>query len=195
MLSNLLLLRGNISKPGAGIMPVRGHLQGQRTVGITEKPELVPLDRLAEQYNFTPPRTNGLNTVGACEGVRDRSVKAFIGLGGNYIRAVPKTDIMERAWRQLWLMVQIVTKLNRGALIHGKTAFLLPCRGRVEIDRQATGRQFVTVEYTTGRFHASYGQVEPASEHLLSEPKIVAELAKAILLPNPKVDWDAWTGN
>ena len=153
MLSNLLLLRGNIGKPGAGIMPVRGHsnVQGQRTVGITEKPELVPLDRLAEQYNFTPPRTNGLNTVEACEGVRDRSVKAFIGLGGNFIRAVPETDIMERAWRHLGLTVQIVTKLNRGALIHGKTAFLLPCRGRIEIDRQATGPQFVAFTRHTGK--------------------------------------------
>jgi molybdopterin-dependent oxidoreductase alpha subunit len=197
MLSNLLLLRGNIGKPGAGIMPVRGHsnVQGQRTVGITEKPELVPLDRLAEQYDFTPPRTSGLNTVEACEGVRDRSVKAFIGLGGNFIRAVPETDIMERAWRHLGLTVQILTKLNRGALIHGKTAFLLPCRGRTEIDEQATGPQFVTVEDTTGRFHGSYGQVEPASEHLLSEPKIVAELAKTILPPSSKATWDAWAGD
>ena len=126
MLSNLLLMRGNIGKPGAGIFPVRGHsnVQGQRTVGITEKPELVPLDRLAEQYGFDPPRERGLDTVGACEAVRDGSVKAFIALGGNFIRAIPETDIMERAWRQLQITVQIVTKLNRGALIHGKTAYL-----------------------------------------------------------------------
>jgi hypothetical protein len=91
MLSNLLLMRGNIGKPGAGIFPVRGHsnVQGQRTVGITEKPELVPLDRLAEQYGFNPPRERGLDTVGTCEAVRDRSVKAFISLGGNFIRAIP----------------------------------------------------------------------------------------------------------
>jgi molybdopterin-dependent oxidoreductase alpha subunit len=197
MLSNLLLMRGNIGKPGAGIFPVRGHsnVQGQRTVGITEKPELVPLDRLAEQYGFEPPRTKGLNTVEACEAVRDRNVKAFVSLGGNFIRAVPETEIMERAWRHLQLTVQIVTKLNRGALIHGKAAYLLPCLGRIEIDRQATGAQFVTVEDTTGRFHASHGQVEPASEHLLSEPKMVAELAKAILPANPKLDWDAWSGD
>jgi molybdopterin-dependent oxidoreductase alpha subunit len=197
MLSNLLLLRGNIGKPGAGIFPVRGHsnVQGQRTVGITEKPELVPLDRLAEQYGFSPPRKRGLNTVEACEGVRDRSVNAFIGLGGNFIRAVPETEIMERAWRHLQLTVQIVTKLNRGAVIHGKAAYLLPCLGRIEIDRQATGVQFVTVEDTTGRFHASHGQVEPASEQLLSEPKIVARLAKATLPPNPKLDWEAWSGD
>ena len=197
MLSNLLLLRGNIGKPGAGIFPVRGHsnVQGQRTVGITEKPELAPLDRMAEQFGFDPPRKRGLNTVEACEGVRDRSVKAFFGLGGNFIRAIPETDIMERAWRQLQLTVQIVTKLNRGALIHGKAAYLLPCLGRIEIDRQATGAQFVTVEDTTGRFHASHGQVEPASEHLLSEPRIVAGLAKAILPPNPRLDWDKWTAD
>jgi molybdopterin-dependent oxidoreductase alpha subunit len=197
MLSNLLLMRGNIGKPGAGIFPVRGHsnVQGQRTVGITEKPDLVPLDRLAEQYNFTPPRERGLDTVRTCEAVRDGSVKAFIALGGNFIRAVPETNIMERVWRDLQLTVQIVTKLNRGALIHGAVAYLLPCLGRVEIDRQASGAQFVSVEDTTGRFHASHGQVEPASEHLLSEPKIVAELAKAVLPANPKVDWDGWSGD
>jgi molybdopterin-dependent oxidoreductase alpha subunit len=197
MLSNLLLMRGNIGKPGAGIFPVRGHsnVQGQRTVGITEKPELVPLDRLAEQYGFDPPRERGLDTVGTCEAVRDGIVKAFISLGGNFIRAIPETGIMERAWRQLEMTVQIVTKLNRGAVIHGRVAYLLPCLGRIEIDRQASGVQFVSVEDTTGRFHASHGQVKPAGEHLLSEPKIVAELAKAILDPNPKVDWDAWSGN
>jgi molybdopterin-dependent oxidoreductase alpha subunit len=197
MLSNLLLMRGNIGKPGAGIFPVRGHsnVQGQRTVGITEKPELVPLDRFAEQYGFDPPRQRGLNTVEACEGVRDRSVKAFVSLGGNFIRAIPETDIMERAWRHMQLTVQVITKLNRGALIHGRAAYILPCLGRIEIDRQATGVQFVSVEDTTGRFHASYGQVEPASEHLLSEPAIVAELAKALLPHNPKLDWDAWSGD
>jgi len=197
MLSNLLLMRGNIGKPGAGIFPVRGHsnVQGQRTVGITEKPDLVPLDRIAQQYGFDPPRERGLDTVGTCEAVRSGSVKAFIGLGGNFIRAVPETDLMERAWRQLRLTVQIATKLNRGALIHGGAAYLLPCLCRIEIDRQATGVQFVTVEDTTGRFHASHGQAEPASKDLLSEPKIVAELAKSTLAPNPKVDWDAWSGN
>jgi molybdopterin-dependent oxidoreductase alpha subunit len=133
--------------------------------------------------------------VGACEAVRDGSVKAFISLGGNFIRAIPETDIMEHAWRQLEMTVQIVTKLNRGALIHGRAAYLLPCLGRIEIDRQASGVQFVTVEDTTGRFHASHGQAEPAGEHILSEPKIIAELAKATLAPNPKVDWDAWSGN
>src|SRR6476661_5332684 len=128
-----------------GILAVRGHsnVQGQRTVGITEKPELVPLDRLAEQYGFNLPRERGIDTVGTCEAVRDGSVKAFISLGGNFIRAIPDTDIMERAWRQLEMTVQIVTKLNRGALIHGRAAYLLPCLGRIEIDRQASGVQFL----------------------------------------------------
>jgi molybdopterin-dependent oxidoreductase alpha subunit len=197
MLSNLLLLRGNIGKPGAGIFPVRGHsnVQGQRTVGITEKPELVPLDRLAALYGFDPPRERGLDTVCACEAVRDGRVKAFVALGGNFIRAIPETDIMERVWRQLELTVQIVTKLNRGAVIHGRAAYLLPCLGRIEIDRQASGVQFVTVEDTTGRFHASHGRVEPAGKDILSEPKIVAGLAKATLAPNPMLDWDAWSDN
>lgn len=197
MLSNLLLMRGNIGKPGAGIFPVRGHsnVQGQRTVGITEKPELVPLDRFAEQFKFEPPRQVGLSTVEACDAVRDRSVKAFVQLGGNFVRAIPETEIMERVWRDLELTVQIITKLNRSAIIHGKAAYILPCLGRIEIDRQDAGVQFVTVEDTTGRFHASHGQVKPASEHLLSEPRIVAGLAKVILARNDNVDWDAWSNN
>jgi molybdopterin-dependent oxidoreductase alpha subunit len=197
MLMNVLLLRGNIGKPGAGIFPVRGHsnVQGQRTVGVTEKPELVPLDRFAEQFDFEPPREAGLNTVEACEGIRDGSVKAFVQLGGNFVRAIPETEIMERNWRGLDLTVQVITKLNRSAIIHGKASYILPCLGRIEIDRQASGVQFVSVEDTTGRFHASHGQVKPASEHLRSEPKIVAEFAKEILPQNDRVDWDAWSGD
>jgi len=195
MLSNLLLLRGNIGKPGAGIFPVRGHsnVQGQRTVGITEKPELVPIGQLAKQFGFEPPRARGRNTVETCEGVIDGSVKAFIGLGGNFIRAIPDTVRMEKAWRKLGLTVQIITKLNRGALIHGRSAYLLPCLGRIELDRQATGTQFVTVEDTTGRFHASHGQVEPASPNLLSEPKIIAGIAEATLGNSDHIDWQSWT--
>ncbi|MFD0985860.1 FdhF/YdeP family oxidoreductase [Methyloligella solikamskensis] len=197
MLSNLLLLCGNIGKPGAGIFPVRGHsnVQGQRTVGITEKPKLAPLDKFAEQFGFEPPREKGRDTVEACQGVRDGSVKAFVSLGGNFIRAIPETEIMERAWRDMKLTVQIITKLNRGAIVHGKTAYLLPCLGRIELDRQKSGIQFVTVEDTTGRYHASYGYSEPASEHLLSEPAIVAGMAKALLPENPKVDWDGWVAD
>ena len=197
MLSNLLLLGGHIGRPGAGICPVRGHsnVQGQRTVGISEKPELVPLDTLAELYGFEPPRTKGLNTVEACEGVLDGSVRGFVGLGGNFVRAVPETAAMESAWRRLRLTVQIATKLNRSHLIHGEVAYLLPCLGRIEIDRQASGEQAVSVEDSTGFMHASTGVAEPAAESLRSEAAIVAGIAQATLAPNPKVPWTDWVGN
>jgi molybdopterin-dependent oxidoreductase alpha subunit len=197
MLSNLLLLRGNIGKPGAGICPVRGHsnVQGQRTVGITEKPELAPLDQLAKQYGFEPPRDKGLNTVETCEGVLDGSVRAFIGLGGNFVRAVPDTARVEAAWSRLRLTVQVATKLNRSHLVHGAVSYILPCLGRLEVDRQAGGEQAVSVEDSTGCMHGSKGRAEPAGELLRSEPAIIAGLAKAILPANHAVDWDAWVAD
>jgi molybdopterin-dependent oxidoreductase alpha subunit len=197
MLVNFLLLRGNIGRPGAGICPVRGHsnVQGQRTVGIAEKTKLVPLDRLAEQYGFSPPQKDGLATVGTCEGVIDGSVRAFIGLGGNFVRAAPEHTLLEPAWRKLDLSVQIATKLNRSHLIAAKATYLLPCLSRLEIDEQASGPQIVTIEDSTTCIHASRGVAQPASEHLLSEPRIVAELAKASLPPNPRVPWDGWVDN
>ena len=197
MVSNLLLLRGNVGKPGAGICPVRGHsnVQGQRTVGITEKPEMVPNERLARQFNFSPPLAAGMNTVEACEGILHSKVSAFIGLGGNFIRAVPETAAMEAAWRKLGLTVQIATKLNRNHIIHGQLAFLLPCLGRTEIDVQKSGPQIVTIEDTTGTFHRSAGQVQPASRELLSEPKIIAGIAAATLAPNAHLNWSTLTDN
>ncbi|MEG3175760.1 FdhF/YdeP family oxidoreductase [Sphingomonas sp. RB3P16] len=197
MVVNLLLMRGNIGKPGAGPTPVRGHsnVQGQRTVGITEKTELVPVDRLEAQYGFTAPREKGLDTVEACRGVIDGSVKAFIALGGNFLRAVPETKPMEAAWTNLDVSVQIATKLNRNHLFPGKVTYLLPCLGRIETDVQASGPQVVTVEDSSSCIHASRGKASPASPHLLSEPAIVGALAKQILPPNPKVDWDAWVGD
>ena len=197
MMVNLLLLRGNIGRPGAGICPVRGHsnVQGQRTVGITEKPELAPLDQLKEQYGFEPPRDEGLTTVDACEAIIRHELQAFIGLGGNFLRAVPETRLMEAAWRALPLTVQIATKLNRNHVIHGKAAYLLPCLGRIEIDRQRSGPQAVTVEDSTSCMHGSRGMAEPAAPGLLSEPAIVAGIAKATLDPNPRVDWDAWVAD
>lgn len=197
MLVNFLLLRGNIGKPGAGICPVRGHsnVQGQRTVGIADKTELVPLDRLAEQYGFSPPRKDGLATIETCEGILAGTVRAFVGLGGNFLRAVPEHGLMEPAWRTLDLSVQIATKLNRTHLITAKTTYLLPCLSRLEIDRQMSGPQIVTIEDSTTCIHASRGVAQPASEHLLSEPAIVAELAKSTLAPNARVPWDAWVGD
>jgi len=197
MLVNLMLMRGNIGKPGAGLCPVRGHsnVQGQRTVGITEKPELAPLDKLKEQYGFEPPRDKGLNTVEACEAIRAGKVNALVSLGGNLVRAVPDREQMDAGWRAIPLTVQISTKLNRSHLVHGQTAYILPCLGRTEIDRQAGGEQAVSMEDSTGCMHGSLGRATPAASTLLSEPAIVARLAKAVLAPNPKVDWDAWVAN
>jgi molybdopterin-dependent oxidoreductase alpha subunit len=197
MVVNLLLLRGNIGKPGAGISPIRGHsnVQGQRTVGISEKANLVPLDRLAELYNFEQPRTDGTTTVDACEGILKGTIKGFISLGGNFVRAIPERSLMEPAWTRLRLSVQIATKLNRSHLIPGEITYLLPCLGRIEIDEQATGAQAVSVEDSTACIHGSRGQRKPVSDHVLSEPRIVAELAKATLASNSKVDWSAWVGN
>ena len=122
MFVNMLLLKGNIGRDGTGISPVRGHsnVQGQRTVGISEKPELVPLDKLAKQFGFEPPREKGMNTVEACEGILAGKVKAFFGLGGNFVRAIPERAAMEEAWTTMELTVQIATKLNRSHLVNGK---------------------------------------------------------------------------
>ncbi len=194
-LVNLLLMRGNLGRQGAGVSPVRGHsnVQGQRTVGISEKPELVPNDRLRELFGFEPPMDKGMNTVEACEGIRAGKVRAFIGLGGNFVRAIPEREAMEAAWTGLRLTVQIATKLNRSHLVNGEVAYLLPCRGRLEADLQASGPQVVSMEDSLSCIHGSLGKHTPASEHLLSELAIVAGLAKATLPPNPKVLWDAWT--
>ena len=197
MLTNLWLLKGNIGREGAGISPVRGHsnVQGQRTVGISEKPELVPLDRLAEQFGFEPPREEGMNTVAACEKIVAGEVKAFIGLGGNFVRAIPEREQMEQAWRGLRLTVQVATKLNRSHLVHGDVAYLLPCLGRSETDLQASGAQAVTMEDSLSCIHGSLGRNKPASKHLLSEVAIVAGMAKATLSPNPRVPWDDWVAD
>ncbi|WP_312084278.1 FdhF/YdeP family oxidoreductase [Brevundimonas sp.] len=197
MVVNLLLLRGNIGKGGSGVCPVRGHsnVQGQRTVGITEKPELAPLDVLKDLYGFEPPRHEGTTTVKACEKMVSGEVKAFIALGGNFIRAAPDLPVVEAAWRKLRLTVSIATKLNRSHVVHGQVAYVLPCLGRIEIDEQATGPQAVSMESSLAQFHGSRGHVTPASKHLRSEPAIVAGIAKSTLDPNPKVPWDDWVGD
>ncbi len=197
MIVNLLLMKGNIGRPGTGICPIRGHsnVQGQRTVGITEKPELAPLDKLEQQYGFTAPREKGMATVEACEAILRGEAKAFIGLGGNFIRAIPETAAMEEAWRRIPLTVQIATKLNRNHVVHGEVSYVLPCLGRIEIDRQASGPQALSMEDSTAHFHGSRGVAEPASPYLLSEPGIIAGIAKATLPPNPKVPWDRWVGD
>lgn len=196
-LINLALMRGNIGRPGAGICPVRGHsnVQGQRTVGITEKPEMVPGEKLRQQFGFVIPKKKGVNTVEACEKIISGGVKAVVLLGGNLVRAVPEHRLIEPAWRRLRLTVQILTKLNRTALIHGELSFILPCLSRIEIDRQASGPQMVSMEDSTGFMHPSRGQVAPASDRLLSEQKIVAELAKVTISGKSTVPWDAWVAD
>ncbi|MBW6425404.1 FdhF/YdeP family oxidoreductase [Rhizobium sp. XQZ8] len=193
MVANLALLRGNVGKPGANICAVRGHsnVQGQRTVGITEKPGLVPLDKLKELYQFEPPRWEGHTTVDACKSIIEGETKAFVSLGGNFLRAAPETEAMEAAWRKLRLTVQIATKLNRSHVIHGEIAYLLPCLGRIEIDEQASGPQAVSMESSVAHFHGSRGKTKPASPELLSEPAIVAGIAKATLTEG-RVPWDRW---
>jgi molybdopterin-dependent oxidoreductase alpha subunit len=197
MLLKLLMLKGNIGREGTGISPVRGHsnVQGQRTVGIATKPALVPLDKYAAQFGFEPPRDEGLDTVKTCEGILVGNVRAFIGLGGNFLRAIPERAKMEEAWRRMRLTVQVATKLNRSHLINGEVAYLLPCLGRTEEDIRATGAQSVTMEDTFSCIYGSSGRRKPASEHLKSEVAIVSEIAKATLEPNPKAKWDEWSGD
>jgi molybdopterin-dependent oxidoreductase alpha subunit len=194
MLCNLLFLRGNIGKPGAGPSPVRGHsnVQGQRTVGITEKPELAPLDKLASQFGFDPPRDKGMNVVEAFEAMIEGKVSAVINLGGNLVRSVPDRLRIEPAWRNLALTVNVATKLNRSHLVHGKKSYILPCLSRIEVDTQASGAQAVSMEDSTGCIHGSRGVAEPASADARSEPFIIAELAKHTLGERSTIDWDRW---
>lgn len=195
MLVNLLLLRGNIGKPGAGVCPVRGHsnVQGQRTVGITEDPGKVPVDKIEALFAFKVPEQMGLATVDTCEGILAGSVKAFIGLGGNFLRAIPDTSRMEPAWANLQLNVQVATKLNRTHLLPGRDGWLLPCLGRIEIDRQDGVAQSYSTEDSTGCLHGWRGTAEPASEHLRAEVAIIAGLAEATLTAGQaNIPWDAW---
>jgi formate dehydrogenase major subunit len=188
---NLLLLRGNIGRPGAGALPVRGHsnVQGDRTVGINEKPPAELLDRLEAVFGFEPPRHNGHAVAESVEAMIRGEAKVFIALGGNFIAAVPDTEIATRAMRRLELTVGIATKLNRGHLVHGRKALILPCLARSELDIQASGLQFVTVEDSTCMVQLSAGRNRPASPHLLSEPAIVAGMARATLARS-RVDWE-----
>ena len=188
---NLLLLRGNIGKPGAGICPVRGHsnVQGDRTMGIDEKPKPELLDQIKKVFGFEPPRARGHHVVNAVQAMVDGRAKVFIGLGGNFVRAVPDWPAAEAAMRRLKLTVAVSTKLNRGHLVHGQQALILPVLARSDIDVQASGRQSITVEDSMSMVHASHGLVMPPSEHLKSEVAIVCGMAKATL-PDCGIDWD-----
>jgi molybdopterin-dependent oxidoreductase alpha subunit len=194
---NLHLMRGQIGKPGAGLCPVRGHsnVQGDRTVGIWEKPKPEFLDALAREFDFEPPREHGVHTVGAIKSMHSGKGKVFFALGGNFLSATPDTEYTAEALRKCRLTVHVSTKSNRAHLITGEQALILPCLGRTEIDMQSTGEQFVTTENSMGVVQLSKGILQPASEHLRSETWIVANLAKATLGPRSKVDWDGMAGN
>ncbi|WP_250279500.1 FdhF/YdeP family oxidoreductase [Frankia sp. Cppng1_Ct_nod] len=189
---NFLLLRGNIGRPGAGVCPVRGHsnVQGDRTMGVWERPPAVFLDRLRDEFGFDPPRAHGLDVVDTLRAMRDGRVKVFTALGGNFVGATPDTEVTEAAIRRLRLTVQVSTKLNRSHIVTGRRALILPTLGRTEIDVQAGGPQFVTVEDSMSAVHISRGRLAPASGSLRSEVAIVCGLARATLGGHVAVDWE-----
>jgi molybdopterin-dependent oxidoreductase alpha subunit len=191
-MANLALMRGNIGRPGAGLCPVRGHsnVQGNRTVGITEKPAKEWLDRIEQAFGFKPSPQHGRDTVATLEAMLSGDCKVFVALGGNFAAAIPDWPRLQEAMRKLDLTVHISTKLNRSHLVHAKEALILPCLGRTEVDIQETGPQSITVEDSMSMVHASAGINEPASDHLKSEPAIVAGIARATLGDQSKVPWE-----
>ncbi|EKM5717544.1 FdhF/YdeP family oxidoreductase [Enterobacter cloacae] len=190
LIADVLLLRGNIGKPGAGICPLRGHsnVQGNRTVGISEKPTPAFLNRLKEVFGFEPPSHHGHDAVQATQAMIDGRARALICLGGNFAVAMPDHENGFPAMSKLDLSVHVGTKLNRTHLLVGKETFILPCLGRTELDMQASGRQSITVEDSMSMVHASSGKLKPASPLLRAEPAIVADMAKATL-KTTRVDW------
>jgi len=193
-LVNLALARGDIGRPGAGLCPVRGHsnVQGDRTMGIWEKPPPAFLDRLDRHHRILAPRENGHDTVESIEALLDGTARAFIGLGGNFVSAAPDTEVTEQAVRQADLTVQISTKLNRSHVVCGRTALILPTLGRTERDVRAAGRMFVTVEDSMSVVHASRGSLRPASGDLRSEVAIITEMAERTLGHSTYMPWQAY---
>ncbi|MFE2932446.1 FdhF/YdeP family oxidoreductase [Streptomyces sp. NPDC059278] len=189
---NFLLLRGNIGRPGAGVCPVRGHsnVQGDRTMGIFERPAPAFLDALDAEFGITSPRHHGYDVVRSIQALRDGDAKVFFAMGGNFVAATPDTDVTEAAMRRARLTVHVSTKVNRSHAVTGTRALILPTLGRTDKDVQAGGRQFVTVEDSMSMVHASRGNLTPASPHLLSEPAIVARLARAVLGPASHTPWE-----
>jgi molybdopterin-dependent oxidoreductase alpha subunit len=196
ILSNLMMMRGNIGKRGAGLCPVRGHsnVQGDRTMGIEEQPTKEFLDRLGLVFNFEPPRHHGYDAVGTIEAMLEKKVKVFVALGGNFSMATPDTPRTWDALRSCDLTVHIATKLNRSHLVHGKDALILPTLGRTEIDVQGGVAQGVTVEDSMSMVHISFGMNQPASPNLRSEIAIVAGMAQATV-GSEKIDWLRFSGN
>jgi molybdopterin-dependent oxidoreductase alpha subunit len=193
---NTMLLRGSIGHRGAGLCPVRGHsnVQGDRTMGIVERPSVALLDALAERFSFDPPRRHGLDTVATIAAMAAGEVDVFVGLGGNFAAAAPDTDATAAGLRRCALTVQVSTKLNRSHTHCGAEALILPCLGRTEADRSERGERFVTVEDSMGLVHATRGANEPASAHLRSEIEIVCAVAAATLGNRP-IEWGAFAAD
>ncbi|WP_255952537.1 FdhF/YdeP family oxidoreductase [Streptomyces odontomachi] len=189
---NFLLLRGNVGRPGAGVCPVRGHsnVQGDRTMGIVERPTPALLAALEREFGFTPPREHGYDVVNAIRALRDGHAKVFFAMGGNFVSASPDTEVTEAAMRRARLTVHVSTKLNRSHTVTGARALILPTLGRTERDLQGSGEQFITVEDSMGMVHASRGRLDPAGAHLLSEPAIVCRLARRVLGPESATPWE-----
>ena len=193
--ANLMLIGGHIGKKGAGLCPVRGHsnVQGDRTVGIWERPTESFLSRLDEACGISSPREHGVDVVQAINKMNNGDVNLFFCLGGNFLSATPDTEITARGLMNVKLTVQVSTKLNRSHLVTGKTALILPCLGRTEVDLQESGKQFVTVENSMGIVHMSEGSVQPVSPYLRSEPWIISHLCNAVL-PNER-NWLEFANN
>ena len=190
-LINLLLLRGNIGKPGAGASPIRGHsnVQGDRTMGIWEQMPPAFLDAIEQEFGFDPPRKNGADSIETITGLQNGEIKVFVALGGNLVAAISDTQAAEAAMHGAEMTVQVSTKLNRSHAVVGDEALILPTMGRTEIDRQATGVQFVSVEDTVCAVHPSWGQLAPVAPYLLSEVAIISRMARAVLGSKVNVDW------
>jgi formate dehydrogenase major subunit len=194
---NLLLLRGNIGKPGAGASPIRGHsnVQGDRTMGIWEQMPPAFLDALGKEFSFEPPREHGVDSVETIRRMRDGVIKVFVAVGGNLVAAISDTNAAEAAMENTEMTVQVSTKLNRSHTVTGKEALILPTLGRTEIDVQESGEQFVSVEDTVCAIHASYGKVEPVAPKLLSEVAIISRLAAKVVGDRIQADWAAYERN
>ncbi|MDA2810938.1 FdhF/YdeP family oxidoreductase [Nocardiopsis sp. RSe5-2] len=189
---NFLLLRGNVGRPGAGVCPVRGHsnVQGDRTMGIWERPPAEFLDALRDEFGFEPPREHGVDTVDAIRAMRDGRAKVFFGMGGNFVAASPDTAATEEAMRRCRLTVQVSTKLNRSHAVTGEHALILPALGRTDLDVHEGVERFVSVEDSMGEVHASRGRVEPLSADMRSEVDIVRGLAVRLLGEDDAVPWE-----
>ncbi|MDI6102527.1 FdhF/YdeP family oxidoreductase [Actinoplanes sp. NEAU-A12] len=188
---NVALLQGMIGKPGAGLCPVRGHsnVQGDRSMGIWEKPPAFFLDRLRDEFGFEPPREHGHDAVDTVKAFRDGRAKVFVALGGNFVGAMPDTEVTAAAMRGATLTVQISTKLNRSHVEAGRTALILPTLGRTEQDLTGGRVQRITVEDSMSAVHASRGRSEPVGPLLRSEVDIVCGLAAATLGDRYGIDW------